>query len=101
MLQSQIFNILIATMNNDQFRTIGLNHVESARGFSIQRNDRNSLLYSRAGFTLEIEVEPGEALCAYLTHSPKIKGVCDQEIQVIRNDLVDALRFMKIKFEIN
>ena len=90
----------IIGMNTEQFRTVGVNHVESVRGFSVRRKDRNSLLYTRTGLALEIEVEPGESLEVYLTHSAKAQGVSDQEIQNIWNNLAEALQFMNVKFEI-
>jgi hypothetical protein len=87
-------------MDTDQFKILGVNHVESVRGFSVRRKGRNSLLYTRSSVTLEIEVEPGETLGVYLTHSAKAQGVSNQEIQAIRNDLTEALQFMNVKFEI-
>jgi hypothetical protein len=96
----QMLQQSIIDMNTDQFRTVGVNHVESVLGFSVRRKDRNSLLYIGAGFPLEIEVEPGESLGVYLTHSAKAQDVSDQEIQTIRNNLGAALHFMNVKFEI-
>ncbi len=49
-------------MITDQFKMLGLNHVESVCGFSVQQTDKNTLLYSEKGFIIEIEVEPGRPL---------------------------------------
>lgn len=87
-------------MISDQFKIVGTNHVESVHGFSVQRNDKNTLFYSEKDLVIEIEVEPGNPMPVYLTYSAKQHGKNDHEIQAIKKNLMDALRFMNVHFSI-
>lgn len=87
-------------MITDQFKIVGMNHVESVRGFSVQRDDKNTLLYSEKDFVTKIEVEPGNPMAVYLTYSAKQYGKNDKEIEAIKRNLTDALRFMNVQFNI-
>jgi len=87
-------------MNANQWQVLGSNHVQSLRGFSVRRNDRNLLLYEAQERILPIEIEPGQSLAVYLTQSLKPLALPDTEVAKIKKHIEEALLFMEVRFEI-
>ena len=87
-------------MNSSQWQFLGPNHVKSAHGFSVRRKERNLLLYESLDQMLPIEVEPGDSLGVYLTHSTQLSGFSEKEIAFISEQIGEALTFMGVRHEI-
>lgn len=75
----------------------------STKGFSIERAHRELLKYRTGTKSLTVVVEPGDDLAVYLSgvtnwDSPnESEGITEQEMGLIRDNIRDGLKFLRIK----